>query len=180
MAVDLADLVPALRRAINTPAEEVDRALGTVLFTTQTDSVLEGYLADAFWEGKLQGFYAGYDEDSNIITPESGSTDLSRDWQQLIVIYAALNIIEVEFMNLQTLFRASAGPVEYEVQYSAQLLREILQRQQRRLGNLIHTLENAYSISYGYIDMISARTDSMIWNLNQFESGVGLGYGSDY
>lgn len=175
MAVNLIDLVPTLRRQTNQPSDELNRSLGTELFTDQTDGILVGYLSDAFWEGKLYGFYGGYTEDDGVVTPESGSTDLDRTWQQLIVFYAAMKILENEYLNRQSLFRAVAGPVEYEVQYSAQLLRDHLATLQKRLEHLLDTLDSTYSSSFAYIDMICARTGSMIHGINHFESGWGVG-----
>lgn len=164
MAVDVSDeLVDALRRMI-TP-------LGSEVYTDVANAVLVGYLSDAFWNGKLDGFFGSYTETDGVITPESGDTDLGRDWQSLIVFYAAFAIIEAGLRSQSTLFRAKAGPVEYETQNSAQLLRDHLRLLADRRDYLLETLSSSYTISPGYIDNVIARTNSVFYGDGYFESG---------
>lgn len=166
MAVDLEDLVPSLRRTVNPP--------GTELFPDATTGIMAGYLADAFWMGKLDGFFANYTEDppdSGIIVPESGTDDLTREWQQLIVFFAAMQIIESELRSKNTLFRTKAGPVEYEVQNSAQLLREHLVTLNARRAYLLELLSNSYNIAPGYVDMVCARTARIIDGFGGYDAG---------
>jgi hypothetical protein len=158
MAVDLEELVPPLQRMINPPGSE--------LFPNATVGILTGYLSDAFWLAKLDGFFSGYTETDGIVTPESPTgTDLQRDWQQLIVFYAGMQIVENELRAKNTLFRTKAGPVEYEVQNSAQLLRR---------DYLLDLLSEKYNIAAGYIDMISARYNAIAMGFSGYESGTGF------
>ena len=168
MAVDIDDLVPSLRRMVNPPGSE--------LFPNATTGVLAGYLSDAFWTAKLDGFFGGYTEDpEGFISPETvGGDDLPRDWQQLIVFYAGMQIVENELRAKNTVFRTKAGPVEYETQNSAQLLREHLQAMHRRRDYLLELLSSKYNITAGYVDMIAARYDSMVHGLVSFDSGTSI------
>jgi hypothetical protein len=130
MAIDLADHAPSLRREV-TP-------LGSTLFASVTDSDLTAYLADAFWEARLDGFLTGYaaDEDG-VVTPTSGSTDLSLAGVALVVMYAGIRVMRTQILNMNTLFRAKAGPVEFEQQNSAIMLREMVRALQERRNLLI-------------------------------------------
>jgi hypothetical protein len=121
MAIDLADYAPSLRREV-TP-------LGTTMFAAVTDNDLTAYLTDAFWEARLDGFLTGYaaDEDG-VVTPTSGSTDLSLAGVALVVMYAGIRVMRTQILNMGTDFRAKAGPVEFEKQNSAIMLREMLKQ----------------------------------------------------
>lgn len=153
MAVDLFDLIEPLRREVNPP--------GTNAFPDATDDDYSGYLADAFWEARLDGFLVGYEETDGIVTPISGTDDLGRDWQQLIVIYAGFRILKNELRQIKTLFRAEAGPVSFETQQSAQLLREIMLELRERRDWLLDNLASTGQVAAYYIDAVIARQDSM-------------------
>lgn len=147
---------------------------GSDTLASVTDEVLVGYLSDGFWTAKLDGFFAAYTESDGLISPESGDEDLPRDWQQLIVFYAGMQMVENELRATNTQFRVQAGPVEYEVQNSAQLLREHLKALHTRRDYLLELLSSKYNISPGYIDMIVARYDSMAAGMVTFDSGTGV------
>lgn len=168
MAIDIEDLVPSLRRMVNPPGSE--------LFPGATTGTLAGYLSDAFWTAKLDGFFGGYiEEPEGFIAPENGTgDDLPRDWQQLIVFYAGMQIVENELRAKNTMFRVQAGPVEYETQNSATLLREHLKALHDRRTYLLELLSSKYNISPGYVDMIAARYNSMVDGLVSFDSGIGF------
>jgi hypothetical protein len=166
MATDLEELVPSLRRMVNPPGSE--------LLPGVTDGVLVGYLSDAFWLGRLDGFFGGYTESDGLVSPVSGDTELPRDWQQLIVFYAGMQIVENELRAKNTQFRVQAGPVEYEVQNSAQLLREHLVALHRRRDYLLDLLSSKYNITPGYIDMICARTSNIAETMRGFDSGFSF------
>jgi hypothetical protein len=63
----------------------------------------------------------------------SGDTDMTRDLQQVIVLYAAYGMILTQYQNLATSSRQKAGPVENEVTRSASVLRGLLDALQNRL-----------------------------------------------
>ena len=119
MTVDLADFVDSLRREI-TP-------LGTTLFASTNDDTLAAHLVDAFWEAKLDGFLEGYSSDEDgLVTGTSG--DLPRSGVALVVLYAGIRILRNRILNLNTQFRAKAGPAEFEQQNSATVLAEMLRQ----------------------------------------------------
>lgn len=120
MAVDLEELVPTLTRTVNPP--------GVDFYPGATTEEWTGRLQDAFWTGRLAGFFEGYIEANGSVKPHSGSTDMPREVQQVIVLYAAFTAIRLKLMSLTTQSRAKAGPVESETQRSAQLLVELLKQ----------------------------------------------------
>lgn len=155
MAVDLADLVDSLRR-------EISPLSGTNPYEDTSDDTLAGYLADAFWEGRLNGLFTGYtiNEDDELV-PISGTDDMPRYEQQAIVLWAGYRAVLNDLRNVQSLFRAKAGPVEYETQQSATLLKAILDALQQKIDRVISdiggtsaavfdaVIERSYSMGYG-------------------------------
>src|SRR4051794_2613523 len=123
MAVDLTDYVPTLRREVTPP--------GSTLFSAVTDAVFAGYLADAFWEVKLDGFVEPWvaDEDG-VVIPQSDpqaatgngpfniaaydpAVDMPREQIALVVLYAGIKIIRNQLLQSNTRLTAKAGPVEF-------------------------------------------------------------------
>ncbi len=84
MAADITQLIPSLRRELSPP--------GTNLYPNANSGEYLGYLQDAFWEARLRGLLSGYtldDDDDTLIVPQSGTTDLGRELQQLLVVFAS-------------------------------------------------------------------------------------------
>lgn len=133
--VDLSEFVPSLRREVTPP--------GTDLFPDANDDIFVGYLSDAFWEARLDGFVQKWscDEDG-IVEPLDGiDDDLPRELVGLLVLYAGIKILRNRIMNLNTAFRAKAGPVNYEVENSANLLTEMLKQLAARRKELLEEVE---------------------------------------
>lgn len=155
MAVDLSDLIDPLKREVSPP--------GTDLYPTATDDNWLGNLTDAFWEIRLYGFLAGFEENAAarggpvdfgeaIVTPIGADEDyddttgyvagedLGRELQQLIVLWAGWKIVLNQMQNLTTTFRSKAGPVEFETQRSASVLKGVLDQLKAKIdfitGNL--------------------------------------------
>lgn len=130
MAVDIADLVESLENEVSPP--------GTDLYPTVTESQWVSRLKDAFWEAKLNKAFTSYtlDDDDNIV-PISGTTDMPREQQQLIVLYAGFRVVLTAYQNLNSAFRAKAGPVEYETQKSATTLKSLLDALRERIKQAI-------------------------------------------
>lgn len=177
MAVDLATLVDSLRREVNPP--------GTDLFPDATEDTFLGNLTDAFWEVRLFGFLSGFEENAaarggpgafgeGIVTPTGvdetyddptgfiATRDLSRPLQQLVVLWAAWKIALNRMGSLNTTFRAKAGPVEYETQNAATVLKAVLDALKSRIDIILNTLperagsvvldamvERSYSVAVG-------------------------------
>jgi hypothetical protein len=162
MSVDLNDLIPSLQRELSPP--------GSNLYPNATDDDWLGHLQDAFWEARIQGLLSGFtldDQDDALIVPQSGTTDMTRDLQQLIVLFAGYRVTLTQFQNINSGFRAKAGPAEFEQQKSAQTLKAVLDAIKERLALIVSTLpvsasrgpqiaafegylERTYDIAVGY------------------------------
>lgn len=140
MAVDLSDTqyVDSLKREV-TP-------LGTTLFADVTNSQWTGYLSDAFWEARIDGFFVNYavDEDG-ILTNTAGGADLDRRYIALIILYAGIKVLRNRILNTKTQFRAKAGSVEFEQQNSAIMLAEMLKQLRTAKDRIIEATEGDQS-----------------------------------
>lgn len=161
MAVDLATLVPSLERELSPP--------GVDLYPNATDEIWKGHLSDAFWEARLQGLLDGFTLDGENIVPQSGTTDLAREMQQLIVLFAGYRVTLTQFQNVNSGFRAKAGPVEFEQQKSAQTLKGVLDALRERMKAILDALpvttaggSRAYAFE-GYIERTYAVAVGESW-----------------
>lgn len=158
MSVDLSDLIPAVEAETSPP--------GTDLFPDASDDAWLLRLQNAFWEAKLFGFppLQSYTESDGIVRPITGSTDLPREEQQLLVLFAAVSAVRMSLMNTSTgsTFRAQAGPVEFETgtQNSATLLTTIANQIQRKIDLLYVSLARLGRITDGYLDAVAERDAS--------------------
>ncbi len=159
MSVDLNDLVEPLKAEVQAP--------GGTAFVDATDDDYLNYLINSFWEIRLYGFLAGFEEDAAsrggppefiaaIVTPlgvdpiyddptgYSQAQDLPREMQQLIVLWAGWKIALTNMSSLNTVFRTKAGPVEYETQQAATVLKEVLDQLKARIEFILINLPSAY------------------------------------
>lgn len=156
MAVDLADLVDSLYRETSLQ--------GTNIFGSEDTAV--GSLRDAFWDLKLMGFYAAYTEADGLVSPIAASgSDLEREQQQLIILAAGIRAIRLQIKDTQTTFRAKAGPVEFETQFSASVLKEILVELQGKVAYLVQQLGGLSGTQTYYIDSLAGRNDSLSYGV---------------
>lgn len=155
MAVDLSDLVDSLKREVNAPG--IDQLPGA------TDADYLGNLQDGFWEAKLEGIIFDFTESDGIVTPISGSDDISRDIQQLIIFYAGYRIVRNQLRNLNTLFRAKSGPNEFETQQAATLLYAVLKDLEKKRALLLVGLSELTSTKAINIDGILDRMTSQTY-----------------
>ena len=153
MAVDLEDLIDPLTREVSPP--------GSDLFPNATDAEWTGNLSDGFWECILDGVITGYTESDGLVSPSSGTEDLSRDLQQLIVFYAGFRIVRNQLRDVATLFRAKAGGVEYEKQQAATLLRALLDELTRKRTLLLDRLSDVGAVDSYYADAVADRSASI-------------------
>jgi hypothetical protein len=154
MAIDLGDLVDSLRREVNPP--------GFDLFPDATEDEWIGNLQDGFWEAVLDGIISGYNENDGVVTPKSGDKDLSREFQQLVVFYAGFRIVRNALRQINTVFRAKAGPVEYETQQAATILRSILNDLMDRRKYLLDRLADHGLVNSFYIDAVISRDQNIM------------------
>jgi len=132
MAIDLADLVDNLKIEVNPP--------GQTVFAEATDADYELYLSNSFWELTLRGYITGYTANETVVSPESGTDELSRELQQLVVINGAMAIMRVHLANIDTGFRAHAGAAEFETRKSAQAIQAVLENLQDRYQTILDHL----------------------------------------
>jgi hypothetical protein len=168
MAVNLSDYVETVRREVTPP--------GSSTFATVSDAVFTGYLADAFWEVKLDGFLEPYVCDANgIVIPQDdpqtadpgagfapdpyvNGIDMPRDQVALVCLYAGIKIIRNRLMEQNTRLRAKAGPVEFESDFSANLLIEMLKELQSVRARLLYL--KTFNQDIHLVDAFSARSVS--------------------
>lgn len=152
MTIYVSDLTPSLKRAVNPP--------GVDLYPDAVDGDYEGHLSDSFWELVMWGYITGFTEDNGLIIQDvaTPTTDLGRDFQQLIVIVAGLNIIRMLMVNINTLFRAQAGPVEFEQRKAASVLAEVMQSLERKLKSMLQGLTDSNDGgNTTYFDVVALR-----------------------
>lgn len=175
MSVDLNDLIPAVQAETSPP--------GTDLFPDASDDAWLLRLQNAFWEARLFGFAElnNYTESDGTIRPITGTTDLPREEQQLIILFAAASAVRMSLMNTTTAFSAKAGPVEFSTQNSANLLTAISQQIQQKIDFLYLRLSTLGRITDGYFDGVAARDyslgsgDTAWWGGSSGHSGGGWG-----
>lgn len=156
MAIDLADLVESIEREVNSPGNDA--------FPDAVEDDWVGHLRDAFWEAKLFGFFASFTESDGLISPISPTgDDMDRQNQQLVVLFAAVRIIRNEMKNTSTMFRAKAGPVEFETQSSANLLRDVLAEIKGKITYILGVLGTLNTSTTYYIDSVFERTESILY-----------------
>lgn len=156
MPLDLADLTPNLLREVTPP--------GGDLYPTATEDELVGYLQDGFWEARIDGLLNGWTELDGSISPDPpNTTEIPREFQQLIVIYGGVKVLRTALLNAQTTFRANAGTVGYETQLSAQVLVNLLRELQDRRQRILIRLADLGTLPFfSYIDGVAAREFSLL------------------
>jgi hypothetical protein len=163
MATPVSDLRDMLSREINVP--------GFPQLPDITAGQMDGYIADGFWETRLLGMLDDYTltDGTEFATPPgpvikkaSNDGDLETQYQMLVVIMAGMKLIRLKALNLAVSFSAKAGPVEYEQQTSATVLRAILESLERRLKQLEATYSDLFIGSLHYFDGALQRERALI------------------
>lgn len=167
MATPVTELRGQLSREINIPGFEQ--------LPDITNTQLDSYILDGFWECRLLGMLDAYTvtDGSEFATPigdniqaSSDAGDLPEQYQMLVVILAGVRMIRLKVLNLAINFNAKAGPVGYEQQASATTLRAVLGSLEQRLDQLKTVYSD--SISPGamyYFDSSLQRASSEIQGL---------------
>lgn len=157
-SVDLEDLVPDLIVELNQP--------GTDQYPTVSTTEWVAYLRNGFWNAYLDGLMNGWTESDGLVVKQNDPTAdaMGRDQQQIIILYAFLNVIKNQIIQLNTVFRAQAGPVEYEVQKSAQVFRALLDDLNTRLNRIIERLaDDGSATDIHYVDTYGARQTAIAY-----------------
>lgn len=157
--LDLTDLIPDLEYNLNAPGEDQ--------FANVSDEEWTSRLRDGFWNAWNDGLLQEYTEVDGVVSPRSGSTMISRDQQQIILLYTSINVISQQMFRMNTTFRAKAGPVEYETQQSAQLLKALLDDlTQRRIYLLERLAETGVTRAFYLIDTYQSRQNALYEGLS--------------
>ena len=137
-SVDITELIPNLESAITIPGT-------TSPYAAATDEEWTLKLVNGFWQAVLEGVIEGYQVDEDgLISPISGDDNdtFSREYQQIVVIYAAMNTINARLLNLPTNSRAQAGPVEYETNQAASVLTALLGELQNQKNIILQRISD--------------------------------------
>lgn len=156
MAVDLYDLVPNIEAALSIPGSASQ-------YANATDDEWVGKLKNAFWHATLDQVITGYtsDEDGMVTPIDAGGDDLSFELQYLVVLYACMDVVKNQLMQMKTVFRAKAGPVEYETQQSAQVLKTLLDQYMAQRDTILDNLAYSADVTSYYIDAVRERDYSI-------------------
>ncbi len=150
MGTLIADLIPMFNREINIPGDEQLPGIAA--------SAKLGYIEDGFWDAYLSGMLTtfGVFDGVDLVPPgvtdslyfsdkATKADDLEKQFWMLIVIISGLRLLKLKIMDLAVNFTAEAGPVQFEQQASATVLRAILANLQGR----VQELKGQYSEEFG-------------------------------
>lgn len=157
-SVDLEDLVPDLLIEINQPGADQYPTVSTDGWVSE--------LRNAFWNAHIDGLMNGWTESDGIVSRLNDPTAdaMTRDLQQVIILYAYVKILKNQISQASSVFRTKAGPVEYEVQKSAQVYRAILEDLNTRLSRVLERLADDGSVTdIMYIDTYAARQTAIAY-----------------
>lgn len=151
MSTPLTDILPMFNREIDIP--------GDVQFSTVSAGAKLGYIEDGFWDVRLAGMLGGFTVAlGEEITPAETTgvkyitdqdltgEDLEEKYWVLIVIFAGFRLLRLKIMQLAVNFTAEAGPVSYEQQASATVLRALLDNLQGRIQELKEQYSDDFAV----------------------------------
>jgi hypothetical protein len=126
--MELADLIPSLKRAVAPPGEY------DTFFPNSIDTEVRDLLADAVAEAQFDGFLSDYelDVDAATVLP-----DLTNAQKALVVLYASARHLTTRISNLKSHTRYKAGNVEAEVEQAASVLVELLKEMSLRKKQIL-------------------------------------------
>lgn len=158
--IDLSELVPSLEAALTVPGAEAE-------FATVPEDQWVIRLVNAFWNAFNAGLFTGYSVDEDgAVTPTEGTEDMGRDMQQVLVLYAAMDVVRNQMRQLNTVFRAKAGPVEYETQQSATLLKALLDGYMGQIADLVERMgDTGGTTASFYLDGVFGREQAINYGL---------------
>ena len=158
-SIDLEDLIPDILVELNIPGGDTYAAVTADEWVSR--------LRNGFWNAHLDGLMTGWTESDGLIFQLGNPTGsaMTRDQQQIIIIYTAMNAIKNNLLNLNTAERYKAGAVSYEIERSAQVYRALLEDMSQRLERVLERLSDANVIPPTfYIDTYAARQAAIIYD----------------
>lgn len=142
---------------------------------TATASQKLGYIEDGFWDVRLSGMLetftivdgantdpaqtAGENYFTDISTK---SKDLDQQYWMMVIIFAGFRLLRLRIMELAVNFTAEAGPVSYEQQASATVLRALLDSLQNRVNELKSIYSDEYNSVFVLMDGVAQREYSSL------------------
>ncbi len=161
MAIDLGELVEAAQGEVSAPGED--------LFPNATPAQWIVRLQGAFWTAKRAGMFANYREtDGTVVNVADPTVNLPREDQQIIVMYVAYNAIRNKMLNMKTMIRGQAGPVEGEIQRSANLLVALFKDLSARLEKIVTDIKDGGGTPVYIFDQVLHRDQDLRYNLDSF------------
>lgn len=153
--VDLSDLTEDMKSELSVP--------GVDSFTDATNAQWLAQLRNAFWEAVLDGIIVGYQETDGIVRPIDTSSEvpLPRDLQQVVIYYAGLRILRNKMVDIKTKSKSVAGPVSFEVEQSAMVLKGLFDELVRRRKIWLERLSDIGATEAHYVDAVIARSSSL-------------------
>lgn len=164
MPVDLNELIPDLKAAMS-PVGDAETT-----FEAVSDDEWTSRLKNAFWSAYNDGLLDGYTCNTDgVVSPVSGTVEFGRDLQQIVILYCAINEAENGLRQINTRFKAKAGPVEYETEQSATLLKTIMDSLLARRTVILERMAQEDGAPTIYIDAVlqrdyAIRTGLIDWN----------------
>lgn len=160
----MSELVPAYQREV--------APLGgfAAQYPNATVPLQIGVLADAFGETQLDGFFptSVFDVDSNEVDP-----DLSPAGRALVVIYAGIRTLRNDLSNTKSRVNYVAGPVQYEVEQAASVLKGLLDGALARRLELVTFARTARGTTVWAGDAYATRQIEGPWGLGWLPSEIG-------
>lgn len=182
MAVDLSDYVDTVRREVTPPGSTTFATVSDEVFVgyladafwevtldgflgTATNSNGNGMVPNAAYSCDSSGIIVPQNNPqalagaaSYTLTPYEPDVDINRSEIALICLYAGIKIIRNQLMSQSTKTRAKAGPVEFEQDFSANLLVEMLKELQDVRTRLLWL--RTFNSDVSLVDGFSARSTS--------------------
>jgi hypothetical protein len=164
---NLALLVGSLKREVAVP--------GTfdTLFPDTADTDLAGTLLDAFWTARIDGWFPLVDVDSSGLT----TPDMSRDAQQLVVLYAAYTVIRTQLGNLASRRTYKVGNIEVTTEHAATVLKQQLDGARKRIEDILLYARTGSGTKVTTFDGYALRALAF-YDVTQLTGGLAaIGYG---
>ena len=164
----LSDLVDPLKREIAVPGEF------STAFPNTSNSNLLGSLADGFAAAQLDGFFG---KNTLTMSTYTVAPDLSMAGAHLVVVYASEQILKSKLRGIATSTTYKAGPVEYKVDQSANVISQELKMIQTRKENLLKQIlragraANSVYVTDGYLTR--SRGYYPVYNWGEFAGFYG-------
>jgi hypothetical protein len=160
--VDLSELIPDLAISLTAPGQ-------ADFYDAVSDDEWISRLKTAFWMAYNDGLISGFTcNEDGVVSPLTGSATFGRDLQQIVIFYCGLHKVQNDLMQIKTRFKAKAGPVEYETEQSAGVLKALLDSLLKQRDDILERLSALNGVSTIYVDSIRQRDYAMRDGLMDF------------